>query len=58
MKYTVYKCITVWLMPHMKTLRIGSFARNNLTFWCLTRKRFFFIILGIDDDPEDMLRYL
>lgn len=42
-------------MPHMKTLRIGSFARNNLTFWCFTRNRFFFIILGIDDDPDDIV---
>lgn len=46
---------TVWLMPHMNTLNIGSFARNSLTFWCFTRKRFFFIIRGIDDDPDDML---
>lgn len=47
--------LTVWFMPHINTLKIGSFARNNLTFWCLTRKCFFFIIRGIDDDPDDML---
>lgn len=46
---------TVWLMPHIKTLKIGSFARNSLTFWCFTRKCFFLIILGIEVDPDDMM---
>lgn len=32
----------MWLIPHIKTDKNGSFARNNLTFWCFTRKCFFF----------------
>lgn len=33
--------LTVWLTPHIKTESRGSFALNNLTFWCLTRNLFF-----------------
>lgn len=55
MKIEYAKMLTVWLMPHINTLKIGSFARNNLTFWCLTRKCFFLIIRGIDDGPDDIL---
>jgi len=33
--------LTVWLTPHMKTLRIGSLDLNTLFFWCLALKCFF-----------------
>lgn len=36
----------MWLTPHMNTLSRGSLARNNFTFWCLTRKCFFFSLLS------------
>lgn len=42
----MHALLTVWLTPHMKTLRRGSFARNSLTFWCLTRKCFFLSLLS------------
>lgn len=35
--------LTVWLTPHIKTLRIGSLARNNLTFCPI--KCFFFVLV-------------
>lgn len=38
--------LTVWLTPHINTLSSGSFARNSLTFWCFTRKCFFFSLLS------------
>lgn len=44
--HAVILILTVWLTPHMKTLRRGSFARNSLTFWCLTRKCFFLSLLS------------
>ena len=36
---------TVWLMPHMKTERMGSLARKSLTFWCLKRMCFFLSLM-------------
>lgn len=35
--------LTVWLTPHIKTLRMGSLARNNFTFCPI--KCFFFVLV-------------
>lgn len=35
--------LTVWLTPHIRTLRSGSEARNSFTFW--QTKCFFFVLV-------------
>lgn len=44
--FTWDNSLIVWFTPHINTLSNGSFARNNLTFWCFTRKCFFLRILA------------
>lgn len=34
--------VTVWFTPHIRTLRIGSLARNSFTFW---HTKCFFLVL-------------
>lgn len=36
------KLVTVWFTPHIRTLRIGSLARNSFTFW---HTKCFFLVL-------------
>lgn len=38
---------TVWLTPHIKTLRIGSLARNNFTFCPIKCFFFVFVLLAL-----------
>lgn len=50
--------LIVWFTPHMRTLSIGSLARNNFTFWCLTRKCFFLRIRAGVDMVTVAVKYL
>ncbi len=41
--------LTEWFIPHMRTLRRGSLARNSFTFWATKCFFFVFVLLANDE---------